>query len=77
MENYNLTEHKNMREYLMLARAPRKFFKSVAKEKISLTLKKVAPIALVLFVIQVVLSTIALKEIYMFLQNTDRCSCYP
>lgn len=69
MENYNLTEHKNMREYLMLARAPRKFFKSVAKEKISLTLKKVAPIALVLFVIQVVLSTIALKEIHIFFQD--------
>ena len=45
-----------MNEYLTLIKNPRKFFRSVAKEKISATIKRILPIVLIFLIINTTLS---------------------
>lgn len=53
-----------MKKYLNLIQEPRRFFKSVAKEDISTTLKKIIPLIIVLYLINSVLNYIVYKEVY-------------
>lgn len=58
-----------MKEYITLIQNPREFFKSVAKEKISRTLKKTVPVILILYIMQTLLIYFEQKEIYEKLQS--------
>ena len=61
-----------MMEYLTLVRNPRDFFKSVEKEDITTTLKKAAPIVIVLFIILSYLSYFISGKLNNFLGVPNR-----